>query len=271
MLAGLGVAYAWAWRRWAPRDPLATDLRARRQKIVFALGLAAMWIASDWPVHDVSEHALYSVHMVQHLLLSFVAAPLLLMGTPSWMARRLLGTGARLAVVRTLCRPLVALVVYNLVIAVTHWPAVVDLTMRTHGAHFVAHAVLITSSLVMWMPVASPLMEVPRLSYPGQLLYLFGQSLLPTVPASFLTFGQTPLYHYYETLPRLWGVSALDDMRVAGLVMKIVGGFLLWGVIAVLFFKWHAIEEREGLDVLEWRDVDRQLNRAGVAPTNGNT
>jgi putative membrane protein len=104
-------------------------------------------------------------------------------------------------------------------------------------------------------------LELPRLSYPKRMLFLFAQSIVPTVPASFLTFGQRPLYHVYETFPRVFGISALTDQLVAGLIMKIVGGLILWVIIAVLFFRWYAEEHESGIDALEWQDVDSQLNR----------
>jgi putative membrane protein len=98
----------------------------------------------------------------------------------------------------------------------------------------------------MWWPVLSPLPE-HRISPPFQMLYLFVQTIAPTVPASFLTFGATPLYHFYATRPRLYGVTALDDQQVAGLTMKLGGGFLLYGIIGVIFFFWYISEERPGV------------------------
>jgi len=109
------------------------------------------------------------------------------------------------------------------------------------------------------------------------MLYLFLQTIIPTVPASFLTFGNTPLYRIYETFPRLWGVGALTDQQVAGLIMKIAGGFYLWTVIAVIFFRWYEREEGpeapgpgsetppepadEADEVLLWADVERELRQ----------
>ena len=105
----------------------------------------------------------------------------------------------------------------------------------------------------------SPLPELPALSPPGQMLYLFLQSLAPTIPASFLTFGRTPLYRIYETFPRIWGISALDDQLIAGLIMKLVGGLLLWIVIAAIFFRWFAQEQRDGLDRSAYQNVQREI------------
>lgn len=267
LVVALELAYLWAVRVWGPRLVPPYEFPAtRRQMISFTLGVVAIWVAADWPVHDLAEGSLYSVHMVQHLILTLVAPPLLLLGIPGWLARALLRPRWLLEAVRLITRPLVALVIFNGVVVLTHWPALVDVIMRVHPLHLVSHLVLFGSSLVMWTPVVSPLLELPRLSYPGRMFYLFLQSIVPTVPASFLTFASSPLYKYYVPLPKLWGVSALADQQVAGLIMKIGGGFLLWSVIAVLFFKWHALEEREGVDDLAWRDLERDLNR--VRPTS---
>jgi putative membrane protein len=93
----------------------------------------------------------------------------------------------------------------------------------------------------------------------ARMLFLFLQSVVPTVPASFLTFGDRPLYKFYETVPRLWGVSALDDMRFAGLIMKIFVGFSLWITITIIFFRWHAAEEHGPPARRVSRDLDREL------------
>jgi hypothetical protein len=91
------------------------------------------------------------------------------------------------------------------------------------------------------------------------MLYLFAQSLAPTIPASFLTFGHALLYPVYGAFPRIWGISALNDQLIAGLLMKLVGGFILWGFVATIFFRWHAREERDGWDALALRQVEREL------------
>jgi putative membrane protein len=101
-----------------------------------------------------------------------------------------------------------------------------------------------------------------------QMLYLFLQTILPTVPASFLTFGSKPLYSFYETVPRLYGWTALSDQQVAGLIMKLGGGFYLYTIIAVIFFRWNRDEERAERqprvpETLYWDDVERELKQLG--------
>ncbi len=278
LLGGVVIAYLIAVALGRARG----DATSRKRIAMFCAGVAVLWVASDWPVHDLAEGYLYSFHMVQHLLFTLVAAPLLLLGTPGWMGRRLLGIRAdgqkptrRLLVVKWVARPVPGLIQFNLVLVLSHWPAVVEATLLHHSLHFVAHGVLLVSALLMWMPVASTVPEVTRARPPTQMLYLFLQTIIPTVPASFLTFGAKPLYHIYETFPRLWGIEALTDQQVAGLIMKIAGGFYLWTVIAVVFFRWYEGEEGAKLPgpappaqptepddgVLMWSDVERELRQ----------
>jgi putative membrane protein len=127
--------------------------------------------------------------------------------------------------------------------------------LRSEPLHFVIHAVLFTTAIMMWWPVVAPLPDLPQLSPFGKMGYLFLQSLVPTVPASFLTLGDTPLYPIYETFPRLWGISAHTDQVVAGLIMKLGGGLILWAFIAAVFFSWWAEEQRYGNPVRVVRRV----------------
>jgi putative membrane protein len=223
----------------APDMPVATTF----QKTCFGLGVFAIFLASYWPVHDLAEGYLYSAHMVQHLTYTMLAAPLLLLGTPAWLARWVLRPRWLFRFVRSMSRFIPAIVTFNLVIVVTHWPAFVDLTLRSAVVHFLAHTVMLLSAFLIWMPIVSPLPEIPRLAPISRMVFLFLQTIVPTVPASFLTFGDHPLYRRYELLPKLWGLSALNDQLIAGLIMKIGAGLLLTGLIAVVFFRWVAADE----------------------------
>jgi putative membrane protein len=265
----LAAAYAVTVARVGPRHaapgrPPVTKLQA----VCFSLGVAAVWVASDWPVHDIAEELNYSMHMVQHLVLSMVAAPLLLLGTPAWMLRAILRPPSRLfGAVRFLSRFLPALIVFNVVLVLTHWPTIVDASLENHLVHFLVHALIFVTALIIWMPVLSPLPEIPRLSPPPRMIFLFLQSIVPTIPASFLTFGSSPLYKFYEGVPHLWGLSTLDDQRLAGLIMKIGAGLLLWLLIAVIFFRWAGEEDRHIAARRRWQDLDRELTRMGTTST----
>jgi putative membrane protein len=261
LIAGLGGGYAYALRRIGRRHvPAGASPASRAQVATFSAGLLMVWVGADWPVHDLAETFLYSVHMTQHLIFTLVAPPLLLLGTPAWMLRELFRSPTVFGIVRRLARPLTALAVFNALVVVSHWPEFVDLTLRSELAHFAAHAALFCSALLMWCPVVAPLPELRTLSPPAQMGYLFLQSIVPTVPASFLVFAERPIYRFYETVPRLWGLSAGEDQRIAGLIMKLVGGLFLWAVITVLFFRWHAAEEESDRQARRWRELDRELD-----------
>jgi putative membrane protein len=256
LLGSIVAAYVIAARRHLAATGEATP---RRTQALFLTGMGVLWLGADWPVHDLAEGYLYLAHMWQHLLFTLVAAPLLIAGMPVWLLRSLLRPAPVRRVFRFVTRPLVALAVFNGLLLFTHWPAVVEASVASEPIHLGLHVLIVASALAMWWPVMSPLPEMPSLSAPGQMIYLFLQSLAPTIPASFLTFGHTPLYPVYAGFPRIWGISALTDQLIAGLLMKLVGGLLLWTVIAVIFFRWFERERRDGLDRSAYQDVHREI------------
>jgi putative membrane protein len=244
---------------------------APRQIVCFYTGVLLLWIAADWPVHDLAERYLFSVHMVQHIVFTLVVPPLLLVGTPQWLMRWLLSPPSFSGFVKKAARPLLAAAVYNAVFVFTHWPAVVDTALRSEPLHFLVHCAIFFTALLMWFPVMNRLPDYPMLSPPGRMVYLFLQSVIPTVPASFLTFADGVIYRYYATVPHPFHLSAVADQQLAGALMKVLGGSILWGVIVVMFFRWYASEHPHGPgsrhEVLTWDDVARELERTPPAPS----
>jgi len=260
LIALFAVGYAVAINRLGPRlAPAGRPVVTRFQICSFTAGVLALWVASDWPIHDVAERYLFSVHMVQHVAYSIIAAPLLLIGTPTWLARWLLSPRWLLATVRRASRLVPATILFNFVVIVTHTPIVVNAVLEHALLHFAIHALIFLSAIIVWMPLLSPLPEIPRLPPLGRMIFLFLQSVVPTVPASFLTFGAHPLYSFYDHVPRLWGISAISDMQVAGVIMKIGVGFTLWVIIAILFFRWYSAEEAPSPSRRVSRDLEREL------------
>jgi len=249
----------------------------RRQKIWFLLAVLLMWAASDWPVHDIGERYLYFVHMMQHLTFTMAVAPLFLLATPTWLARLIVGDGWFAgSILRRLCRPVVAGVIFNLAFILVHYPPTVNASATNGALHFSLHVLIVFAALLMWMPVCGPLPEL-RISLPAQMLYLFCQSIVPTVPSAWLIFAEHPVYRVYDTAYRFGNIDAVSDQQLAGVIMKLGGGFFLWGVIFVIFFKWsarHMEAERVGYlvserDVLTWDEVQAELSaleRSGPAP-----
>ncbi len=262
IVGGLVASYAIAIVRLGPlHAPKGDQIVSRLQLICFGAGAAAMLVASDWPIHELGERYLYSIHMVQHLTYSMVCAPLLLLGTPTWLARLILDRLHLMGVMRRLARFFPATLIFNLVLVLMHVPATVSLGLRNGLIHFGLHTIVLLSALIVWMPVISPLPEVPRLTPPLRMMYLFLQGVLPTLPAAFLSYGAHPLYTDYEHFGRLWGISALSDQNVAGIIMKTGAGVVSWIVITIVFFRWNAAEESTSRPVPRKvaRDLDRDL------------
>ena len=263
LILGSVVAAYLIWSARHERDTgQATSAHDRR---LFLSGMAVLFVASEWPLHDLAEHTWYMAHMVQHMAYTLVAAPLLVAGIPAWMWRSVFRVPVLARLWRRVTRPIMAIAIFNGVLLFTHWPAVVTASVGSEPLHLALHCLIVLSAVIMWWPVFSPLPEMPPISPPGQILYLFVQSLVPTIPASFLTFGHQPLYKVYETFPRLFGISAMTDQLIAGLIMKILGGLILWGFIAVIFFRWGTREREQGWDALALRDVEADL-RVDVTP-----
>jgi putative membrane protein len=231
-----------------------------KQKLLFVAGVASLWLSVDWPMDELADHYLFTAHMVQHLVIAFVGPPLLLLGMPVWLLRRLFSPRPVFKAVRVLTRPVTGFLAFNAMIVVLHWPALMNETLESPPVHFGVHLGVLLTALMMWWPVIDPLPELSRLSEPAKMFYLFLQSIIPTVPASFLTFANNPIYTFYESVPRLWGISVVTDQMIAGLIMKIGGGFLLWGIITVMFFRWHAREEAGNVvEQVSWDDFEREL------------
>ena len=247
----------------------------RRQRLCFLVGTALLWISADWPMHDIAEEYLYSVHMVQHLLISFVVPPLMLMAVPEWLARLIVVDGSRSArVIRRLVHPLVAGVVFNALQGLMHWGVVVELSVRSGPFHYSMHLLVFASALAMWTPVVGPLREL-QLSEPQKMVYLFAMSIVPTVPAAWLTFAEGSVYPVYDHAQRLWGISVTADQQVAGAVMKVLGGFYLWTLIAFKFFRYSAAQrhadaeerrQRFAANTLTTADVEAEFERLGTPP-----
>ena len=250
-VAVLALAYWLALTRLGPRVlPPGEPACTRRQAILVGAGIATLWVFSDWPVHDLSEGYLYSVHMVQHSVYTLVLPPLFLLGTPPWLLRWLLAPV--MGLFRQLVRPWVAVLVFSAVTVATHLPPFVTAAVRSGPAHLGQHVALVLASVLVWWPLLSRLPEAPRLSAPmHQMVYVFAQSLVPSVVGSSLIWAQTVPYRVYETFPRLWGISALDDQRWAGTLMEVAEGGLMLVMMLTVFLPLVRAELRSSTPLMD--------------------
>ncbi|MGA0784621.1 MAG: cytochrome c oxidase assembly protein [Ilumatobacteraceae bacterium] len=208
----------------------------RRQGWLFVSAVATLWLASDWPIHDISEEYLYSVHMFQHMALSYFLPLLAVLATPLWLFRAVLGSPRAGRAIRWLAQPVIAGFIFNVVIIITHIPGVVNQSVSNPLLHYSVHVAVVLSSLLMWIPIAAP-DPLMRIGYGGRMVYLFLMSVIPTVPAAWLTFAEGAVYKHYDIAVRVWGLSVTTDQQIAGAIMKTGGSIFLWSIIVFLWFK----------------------------------
>jgi putative membrane protein len=212
------------------------------QILSFCAALTVLLASLNGPVHDLSDYYLFSIHMVQHLVLTLVFPPLLLAGVPGWLLRPLLVRRGVLPIARVLTRPWMAALLFSASIIIWHLVPFYDGMMRDHEIHIATHLLFMVTATLMWWPVMSPVRELPRLSPGLAMLYLFLIGLPMQVLGALITFADSILYPWYVPAPRTWGLSPLDDQRLGGLLMWIPGNLWIFGAIAVLFFRWSREE-----------------------------
>ena len=222
----------------------------RKHTLFFLSGLLMLWFALESPVDTISDYYLDSVHMLQHVLLGFVAPPLLLLGLSQDMAARLVA----LPFVRAVTEPIPAQLIAGAVMIVWHIPALYDATLHSESLHIVEHLTFIVSGTVLFWPV---LRDTGRWSKwqmsPGvKLLYL----LVATIPqdgvALILLFSRQPFYEFYTHVPRLVpGLTVVIDQTLAGAVLMILGKAAMTVCGLAIFFEWFGAEHRADLASLE--------------------
>jgi putative membrane protein len=241
LVGAAALGYAVAWAR-GPRAGLARPAR-------FAAALCVLLVALNGPLHDLSDYYLFSAHMVQHLLLTLVVPPLLLAGTPRWMAdalvRRLGRVRALGALARAATRPVPALALYTVALVGWHLPGPYGAALEHHRLHVVEHVALMASALVAWWPVLSPSALLARLHYGAQILYLFALGIPMTVVAAMITGAEHTLYTFYAAAPRLFELTPLADQRLGGLIMWVPAGVIPLIAFTAVFFRWAAAEADE--------------------------
>lgn len=256
--AAQGIPWSWTWRPY-PGVWLFIALVGiaywtlgggrsvgPRRRIWFWIGLALLWSALDWPLGALGAGYLASIHMVQFVLIALIAPPLLLSGIPHDTYERLQRGRVGRVTTRLLTAPLVAVLLFALIVVVTHWPAVVDGLMATQVGSFVLDMAWLGAGVVFWWPVVAPVPARPRFTYPAKVAYLILTTIVMTAPYIFLTFAELPFYATYELAPPITGLGARMDQRIAGLIMRIGGGAVLWIAAGIIFYRWYQRESSPG-------------------------
>jgi len=226
------------------RYGLADDVDPRKIA-TFTLGVLVIFVAVLSPIHAVAEKYLFSVHMTQHVLITLIAPPFLIIGTPDWLIRPLLRPNWAFRGLKILTNPIGAFLVFNLVFSIWHLPSLYHMSVTNHGVHFFEHLLMIGTGVLVWWPLTSTMPELPKMSPPVAMLYLFGLSLGQIILFGALVFATEPLYEFYVNAPRISMLTPLADQQIGAVIMKIGGGVLFLGLLIVIFFRWFGEEEQK--------------------------
>jgi putative membrane protein len=246
--------------RIAPGAPLP-----RGRALVFAAGLLVAFLAEASPLHELSDRYLLSAHMVQHLLLSYVVAPLLIAGSPHWMLRPLITNRFIGPPFRALARPLIAFVIFSLAFSLWHLPWIYQAALANEFVHHAQHLIFLALAILVWWPVMSPLPELPPLGYGLQVIYLVALPLGQFFVAAILTFAPEAFYSTYREAPRILPMSPAADQQLGGVIMKIAS-FIAFGIpLVVVFMRWFAGDGRgsQAVGVGGPGAVDRAIDGGG--------
>ncbi len=211
----------------------------------FALAMAAILYAHT-ELDELADHRIFVMHMLQHLIQTFMIPPLILLGTPDWLLRPWLMNRAIKPVARLLTNPVIAFVIFSAVFVTAHFPPIFERMCRDENFHIFLHLMFMASGVLLWWPILSPMPEMPRLSYPAQILYLFLLMIPMTAVAAPITLATTVIYPWYSEGAHGWGLKPLDDQVLGGLLMWIGQGTYLMIVFTFIFYRWS---ERDDSDM----------------------
>ena len=232
-----------------------------RARLAFFAGLGVVVIALTGPI-DAAVTTSFSIHMVQHLLITMVAPPLLLLGAPITLAlqawpgtpRRWLLATLRSGPARLFGNPLVAWALFFVVLWGIHFTGIYEAALHNNGLHALEHVALLVTALLFWMPIVRADPAPSGLSYPARILYLF--VAMPAMAFLGLTIVSSrqvlyPTYAHAEGVAR-----ALADQRAAGAIMWAGTMVLIVPALGFVLLDWVRADEREAAR------VDARLERA---------
>ena len=249
------VAYLWAVQRVNAEHP--GNRQPAYRSWLFCAGLGAIAVALLSPI-EAYEGSLFSVHMVQHMLLELVAAPLLLAGAPITLALRVSGPPVRRRLLSILQSrlmhavsfPVVAWVLFAAVNWGWHFSVLYDQALENQALHYFQHATFLGAALLFWWPVVGADPSPWRLPHPVRILYLFLAMPQNSFLGVALMSASTVLYPHYATNARSWGLPPLDDQALGGVIMWVVGDvvFLAGMMLVVVLWMRHEDRRTERLD-----------------------
>lgn len=266
-LVSLGILVALLAWRWAvrtvnaahPANPVPAQ---RTWTFVGAMVAIAFALMSGIERYDTT---LFSIHMLQHILLMLIAAPLIALSAPVTLLLRVASPETRhrwilpvlhSRAMRVLAHPVVASLLFAIALVATHFTPFFDAALEHPLIHDLEHVLFMTTALLFWWPAVARDPSPYRMSHPARILYVFMQLTMNTLMSMVILGASAPLYPHYATLVRTWGPTALDDQKLAAGFMWIAGDLIFIGAMLLIMAGWMRSAEREAARLDRRADVE---------------
>lgn len=244
-------------RNFKGSEPLTT-----KQGIIFLFGILLLYAIKGAPI-DLLGHLMFSAHMTQMAILYLIIPPLLIIGIPQWIWRKLVNVAGIKPIFMLLTKPLIALILFNVFFSIYHIPLVFDMVKTDKVTHASYTLVLFLLAINMWWPLINQLEEHQTLSGLKKVGYIFAEGVLLTPACALIIFADSSLYATYSN-PAAWqealklcvpsnklsgleltgpeifnSMSLVQDQQLGGVLMKIIQEVVLGFVLASSFFEWY--------------------------------
>jgi putative membrane protein len=213
--------------------------------ITFSLGLILIFAALVTPIDSLSNEALFSAHMVQHILLMLLAPACLLLGTPGYWIRTLYDLPILKRLLPIVTHPLVTLIAFNAVMWIWHVPALYEGALGNSNLHIVEHMMFLAAGVLMWLPVTHDVPPGHVLSYPARMAYLFACMVSSSILGAIFTFAPDIAFPFYGSAPLAFGLTPMTDQQLAGLIMWVPGSGIFFIAILAVFAAWLNSEDHK--------------------------
>lgn len=269
LIAALG-SLAWLYCAGVRRYDMRPGRRSWPQKrtVAFLAGLAVSGATLCSAVDRLAD-ASAAAHMVQHLMMMFVAVPLALLGAPLLLllaagpprAARAVARALRSPPVSWLTFPLAAWMLFGAALWGSHFSPLYEAALENPALHAFEHALYVVAAFAFWQCVIQFGPERWPLSHPVRMALLFSAMPQSAFLGLALFAGNRVLYPHYVDVARPWGGTALDDQHAAGAVMWMAGGLLLFAAFLIVIADWHRAEEAHS------QKADRRLASHASRPS----
>ena len=239
------------------RDPGTSVGLLLAKRIAFHSATFWVFIALISPIDSVADHSLFSVHMIQHMILIFVGPLLWVWGTPGRLVEMLLPFKPLRETFLWYTRPVPAFIVFTVVLWLWHVPSVYDAALHDEHLHILEHMLFMGTAIIGWWPVVGQ--YGPNRTPPVVLAYLAVSIFMCSGLAALITLVPHVLYPFYGSAPLAYGLSPLTDQQIGGTIMWLPGDLIYMGLIAGQFYRWSRDNPDGAPDIAE---------KAAARPTN---